>query len=84
MEDLLVLWQSVDYFPRLAVDTAEVDESVKIGMDQDVALCLQRKPVQIAQTVFRLAIVLLVGLRNTLGNVVVESLAVLGVAARLV
>jgi hypothetical protein len=84
LKDLLVLWQSVDYFPRLAVDTAEVHESLKIGLDQDVALYLQRKPVQTAQTGFRLAVVLLVGLRNTLGNIVVESLAVLDVAARLV
>jgi hypothetical protein len=30
LKDLLILWQSVDHFPRLAADTAEVDESLKI------------------------------------------------------
>jgi hypothetical protein len=84
VKDLLILWQSVDYFPRLAVDAAEVDESLKIGVDQDVALYLQWKPVQIAQAESHFAVVLFVGLTNTLGNVVIESLAVFDVTARLV
>jgi hypothetical protein len=46
-------------------------------VDQDVALDLQWKPVQIAQTGFHVVVVLFVGLRN----IVVECLAVFDVAA---
>jgi hypothetical protein len=65
-----------------AIDLSKSDESLKIGLNQDVTLYLQWKPVQIAQTVFHVAVVVFVALRNTLGDVVVEGLAVSDVAAR--
>jgi hypothetical protein len=50
-----------------AIDLPKSDESLKIGLNQDVTLYLQWKPVQIAQTVFHVAVVVFVALKNTAG-----------------